>query len=727
MKRSVRILVAAVLLAALLCGCTTTPEVGQTPTAPTTPSSSTGTTVTQPATQGVISSPSIVVTEVPTEPENTQTQIPAETETPVVDVTPGKTETVTNPPTKKPTKEPTKAPTLAPTEVVTKKPTATPTVKPTPTTPESGPTVTHQEVSKWDYHFTYGSASIKGTALTRFNEGGATGITSGEPYGSATVTSNGLLLKAGNSGAFDSYGAYRGANLKTADFSKAKYLGITVTNNDNKEVLFAPQGTDSTGKQIWLCPVGDAIALAPANGGTVYAADGVGGVSGRYAIKIPANFNGYVLIPINRLCESPDSATATKWTSIRPIHELGFHYAGALAADNGLLVSAVFICDVALTAPDKIASGIMNENYSYTNAQRIAPFWKNGTMYNESMTMVKRSDGSIYGKLLFVPTKINAVVDVNLKKEYKEGVDWRWVQGTNKIEWLNGSSIPYFTEADLRGDGVAEYPNWDSQGRSRFGNCLYCVSAFLYEKQICVSYTYNTNQVQSQGIQVTSIQDDRLPRTIQKLKSNQSLKVLFYGDSIFSGCDASGMYNRNPYMPYMHKLIEARLQEETTGKVTVDNIAVGGWTVENGLSALSGSVGGINYSNSYQGYDLLILSFGMNNANTNETTYKNSVRGIINKIKAANPNMEVILVSCMNPNPRATGFCGNQKYHGTWNFAIAEETNYKGWVGIVDMYGIHKSILNYKDFSATTGNNINHPNDWLIRVYAQNILATMLG
>ncbi len=41
-------------------------------------------------------------------------------------------------------------------------------------------------------------------------------------------------------------------------------------------------------------------------------------------------------------------------------------------------------------------------------------------MYNESMGMMKREDGSIWGKLLFVPTRINAVVDVYQKKEYKE-------------------------------------------------------------------------------------------------------------------------------------------------------------------------------------------------------------------------------------------------------------------------------------------------------------------
>ncbi|MBR3750937.1 MAG: hypothetical protein IKK58_04115 [Clostridia bacterium] len=617
--------------------------------------------------------------------------------------------------------------------VITVSPTAEPTPTPTGTATSGvvvGPTVTHQEVSEWDYFFTYGDASIKGTALTRFNEGGATGITSGGVYGKAIVTSNGLLLKAGSSTCFDSYNAYSGANLKTANFSKAKYLGITVTNNDNKEVLFAPQGTDGDGKTLWLYPTGDAIALAPADGGKVYAADGAGNVSGRYAIKIPANFSGNILIPVNRLCDNNDSSVANKWTAIRPIEKLGFHYANAAESDNGLLVSAVFICDTALQAPDKIASGIMNENYSYTDTQRITPFWESNTMYNESMTMIKRADGSIYGKLLFVPTKINAIVNVYLNKEYKEGVDWEWEKGTNKIKWLNGSSIPYFTDADLSGSGAPNYGTWDELGRCKIGNCLYCVSAFLFEKQICVSYTYDINQVESQNIKYTEYQGDKLPKTLEKLNSNKDLNVLFYGDSIFSGCDASGMYGREPFMPYMHKLIEARLQKETKGKVTVDNIAVGGWTVQNGIDALTGNVNGTSYKDKIQSksYDLLILSFGMNDINAGEESkelFLNCTKQIVDTIKAKNPNLEVILVSCMNPNPRV-GWDVNQKHNGAWLKEMAAESKYSSYTAVVDFYAVHKSILAYKDFSATTGNNINHPNDWLIRVYAQNILATMI-
>ncbi len=80
--------------------------------------------------------------------------------------------------------------------------------------------------------------------------------------------------------------------------------------------------------------------------------------------------------------------------------------------------------------------------------------------------------------------------------------------------------------------------------------------------------------------------------------------MLFYEDSIFSGCDASSMYNREPFMPYMHKLIESALASRSAGRVQVDNLAVGGWTVENGRDALFCDVGGHDYSKSYKGYDL---------------------------------------------------------------------------------------------------------------------------
>lgn len=63
---------------------------------------------------------------------------------------------------------------------------------------------------------------------------------------------------------------------------------------------------------------------------------------------------------------------------------------------------------------------------------------------------------------------------------------------------------------------------------------LYCVGSFLYEKQICVTYEYDTAQIESQGVLYTQYQGDKLPNTVKKLENGEKLNVLFYGDSIFS-------------------------------------------------------------------------------------------------------------------------------------------------------------------------------------------------
>ena len=200
--------------------------------------------------------------------------------------------------------------------------------------------------------------------------------------------------------------------------------------------------------------------------------------------------------------------------------------------------------------------------------------------------------------------------------------------------------------------------------------------------------------------------------------------MLFYGASTFEGCDASGMHKREPFMPCMHKLVESALASRSAGRVQVDNLAVGGWTVENGRDALFCDVGGHDYSQSCKGYDLLILSFGTNNARTPEEEFKAANLKIMETITEANPDIELVLASGTKPNPRV-GWDINQKYQGQWLKEIAQMPAWRERTALVDFYAVHKSILAYKDFSSATGNNITHPNDWLIRVYAQNIVRAI--
>ena len=590
---------------------------------------------------------------------------------------------------------------------------------------EAGPTVPDQPVN-WapvidadgTYHFGVGREAFTGTLLTDFTDGTVNTKTTYGKY----AYEDGVLKVYSNGSYADSYDNITGG-LDDGDYANAVYVGVRVHNNNSEPAWFGLQGDN-----IFLGETGDDIIIAYDNG-RAYATT-VEWKTTRFCAQLPANFEGTILIPLSRLYSGTDMNKSTAWTDNRtPWTKLGFHV--NCEESNSVDFRYVFLTNETLPEvapiPDDVDFNITNPEYSYTDEQRITPFWSSNIMYNECLSMEENNGGNIIGKLLFVPTRIISVVDAKLQNEYVEGKDYRWIEGTNQIEWLEGSSIPSFYNGALsglkeNGTPVNDYPNWDSEARCRLAGVLYCAEKFLWEKQIAVTYEYDQSQVEANGIVYTQQQSDRLPNTTQKLANNESLKVLFYGDSIFAGGDASSGRGREPMMPTMDVLMAEYLRTISSGTITFDNISVGGWTVENGLAALQpGGYAGKDYSQ-YSGYDLLMLSFGMNNAGTSAESFKATTQEIVETIKEKNPNIEVILVSCICPNPAAAGFYGNQQYFGAALQELADENGY----AFVDMFAVHKKILEFKNYSATTGNGINHPNDWLIRIYAQNILSAMV-
>ena len=46
-------------------------------------------------------------------------------------------------------------------------------------------------------------------------------------------------------------------------------------------------------------------------------------------------------------------------------------------------------------------------------------------------------------------------------------------------------------------------------------------------------------------------------------------------------------------------------------------------------------------------------------------------------------------------------------------------------VAVADMWSMHGYLLKHKTYWDMTGNHVNHPNDFLVRIYAQTLLATL--
>ncbi len=74
----------------------------------------------------------------------------------------------------------------------------------------------------------------------------------------------------------------------------------------------------------------------------------------------------------------------------------------------------------------------------------------------------------------------------------------------------------------------------------------------------------------------------------------------------------------------------------------------------------------------------------------------------------------------MLPNPKSS----YAQLQGLFHIGMVEELQTEG-VAVANVTAVHESLLTRKRYADMTGNNINHPNDYMARVYAQTLLTTV--
>lgn len=340
----------------------------------------------------------------------------------------------------------------------------------------------------------------------------------------------------------------------------------------------------------------------------------------------------------------------------------------------------------------------------------LTPFWQGTTMENETVTFNRQQDGRIIGKLLFVPDEIPRLTDWTLEKAYIAGKDYLWQPGTSELELPEGSAIPYFTPEDFTAGDLPPFDgqHFDALGRARIGNTLYCVSEYLYGRQLAASYTHSDAFTGP----LANGQLNLLPRLAGRLKRREGVRIVYFGDSIFSGCDASSLYNRAPFMPPQAELVKRGLELHYGAEVTMINPSVGGMTSQWGKETAQERAAD-------EKPDLVIIGFGQNDGPWPPENTLENVKAIIETVKATQPDCEFIVVASLMPNP-ASGFLGSQATQP----ALLETLSGPG-IAYVNMYSLHECLLQNKHYADLTGNNINHPNDFFIRIYAWNILRAM--
>ena len=416
------------------------------------------------------------------------------------------------------------------------------------------------------------------------------------------------------------------------------------------------------------------------------------------------------------------------------------------------------------TNPDITEIGGNNNNPPENDMivkQHAKPFWVGNTMYDESIMLVATTDaeGNVISapraKLLFEAEKIESVTwyfhenNGSEIKTFTEGVDFVYENGYivangsiahNNILELDEfvTNMPYVTDKMLIGE--QKFPGLTLQSdipSKTEGLCLPFTEGYqIVQMQLSVTYTH------AEGLWSGNVPeylgDTTLSKTAAKLKNKEEVNVLVFGDSISTGANSSSILGISPYLETWPEMFAEGLASYYGGKVNLKNTSVGGWTSANGVGGGTGWIAGVQVqkpglatqfkTGELKGYvpDIAIIGFGMNDATLDLSldTFCNNIMSMISTLRQQNPDCEIILLGTMLANPMAKNQSKNQTEYTEYLSKIAK--NYQN-VSVVDIGAMHQDLLDSgKYYTEMSSNNVNHPNDFFARVYAMNLLASLI-
>jgi len=344
--------------------------------------------------------------------------------------------------------------------------------------------------------------------------------------------------------------------------------------------------------------------------------------------------------------------------------------------------------------------------------KRCEPVWRTPVVYAESVAFVRGDDGSAEAPLLYAPKRVIRVTDAREEREYSEGVDYEVTE--RGVRLTPGSRIFCFERADLEPVDPAPGTYFPAADR----NVFFTEGHFFHDRQ--VSVTYEPVRLDWDG-HLPAPALDRLPHAKKCLLEDKKLRLLVYGDSLSVGANASGFADSYapPYQPTYADMLTAVLAERYGAEITLHNPSKGG--ADSAWGAANAGELAVPFKP-----DLAIVAFGGNDSPTPPEVYIDNLRRIACAVRRETPECDVIFAATMLPNKllctdRAR-FYGNQPLFVAPLYALADEI---GRAAVASISEMHDWLLTRKRFVDMTGNNVNHPNDFMHRLHAQYYLEMM--
>ncbi len=342
--------------------------------------------------------------------------------------------------------------------------------------------------------------------------------------------------------------------------------------------------------------------------------------------------------------------------------------------------------------------------------------------------------------LLFPIKEIVSVTSYDGKTVYEEGKDYVIEDG--KLKVTEDSSIKVITSE--------KYYNHSGSLITMNGKPMFWGESQVKAWQVSVTYTHDAAW---EGFMQES-QLEIYKDFVGKLVAGEDVTIFFYGDSITWGACSTYLENVEPKqgayamlftealadlfgytvkyvntglaaaMP-CHPVPTADYVAGERGTITYVNTAIGGWTSNDGVTNFDKFVG--EQVEKY-GCDLFVLGYGMNDGGFGAGTTKANAKKMIDALYEIKPEASVMLVSTMTPHTGSNWDHASIQQQEKQFLSLAKSYVKDGKpVSVACVNSVSVAIQEHKTFNDYSGNNINHPNDWFYRVYAQTLLQTLIG
>ncbi len=401
--------------------------------------------------------------------------------------------------------------------------------------------------------------------------------------------------------------------------------------------------------------------------------------------------------------------------------------------------------------------GIWNGKSVYMRSSNYYnPSWNSEMFGDEYVTRdeaVMFYKGRTTAKLQFPIDNIVCVNSYNLDsksfKQYYLGEDFT-VNANGEMALTANTKIPVYSDA-------AKLKNLTSSYGIDWG-FIAGMSTTQPRYLVTVTYTH-TRQWKGTSFTTAPKSQSATLKFKEKAENGETVNVLFMGDSITTGCNATGQdvvtyaYNGgemisvgstpsltiNGWKSYLGlsgdtapewtqkawpNLVVENLQSQyPDANFTLTNRGIGSSASEwyyNNINAI------VN-KKQIEKPDLVFIAFGMNEANRSKDSMVLNVTKMKNYIRSWNPDCTVVLVSPFHPNAYtenayAVQTCYNLEAHEQGYKELSATDSNIAYAPVLSEF---KKLLTVKEGVDYTGNNYNHVNDFGVNLYANTILATI--